>query len=74
MKIPNETKIKMEEGKEKKKGKGGETERQTYRQTDRGRQAEDGQTDRKRLITIISMEKILAQRLIEMSAVVACDY
>ena len=49
MKITNETKIKMEEGKEKKKGKGGETERQTYRQTDRGRQA-DRRTNRQKKI------------------------
>ena len=71
MKSPNETKIKMEEGK---KGKEGETERQTEtdRQIEAGRQT-DGQTDRKRLITIMSMVKILAQRLTEISAVVACD-
>ena len=61
----------MEEEKKKKKERvrDGETDRQieAYRRTDR-------RTDRKRLTTIISMVKILAQRLTEISAVVTCDY
>ena len=52
--------------------KGGR-DRETDRQIEADRQT-DGQTDRKRLITIISMVKILAQRLTEIYAVVACDY
>jgi len=70
MKSPNETKIKMEEGKKKKERVG---DRETDRQIEADRQT-DGQTDKKRLITIISIVNILAQRLTGISAGVACDH